>query len=382
MTELFKYIYTSLPMISSLTCGMLFIVAYGQELTKVEQLVKKLLGVYFAFMVLSWVYVQFNLIYEYVLKYYLPLVCFVLQLNQVIFYHFISLLTPIENDNRFQIKAHYIIPLILLFVSGIFMITFTGINQLSNDAISSLFMPYTSLSVFFFMLCYAILGSIRIIRYKRILIKKYGAEKWKVMRWMEPLMIIRFILLILFICNPLRISAVLMMMALFVPLQHILIVYNILMRNYTILSFGNNHTVMITGGQITSLSNIINNFGVQTVTNTSLLLTKEELEQYYEDSKPHLNAGFKMQDLAAHFETNRTYLSGFINKTFGVNFSQYNNLWRLKELECLQRNPEHKDKNQEELALMAGFSNPRSYWRAKKAAEEKDEHKDSDNYGN
>ncbi|MBL3548856.1 helix-turn-helix domain-containing protein [Chryseobacterium sp. KMC2] len=378
MAELFKYIYTSLPMISSLTCGMLFVVAYGQELTKVEKQVKKLLGVYFAFMVLSWVYVQFNFNYEHLLKYYLPLVCFVLQLNQVIFYHFISLLTPVEKDNLFHIKVHYIIPLILLFVSGIFMITFTGINQLSNDAVSSLFMPYTSLSVFFFMLCYAILGSIRVIRYKRILIKKHGREKWKVMRWMVPLMVVRFLLLILFICNPLQLNFVLIAMTLLVPVQHIIIVYNILMRNYAILSFGDHNTVMIAGGEIIALSDVFNNQEAKPVSNASLLLAKEELEQYYEESKPYLNAGFKMQDLAVYFETNRTYLSGFINKTFGVNFSQYNNLWRLKEMKYLLEHPEHKDKNQEELALMAGFSTPRAYWRAKKAAEQKVEQKDNE----
>ena len=373
MTELLKYIYTSLPMISSLTCGMLFIIAYGQELTKVEQQVKKILSIYFAFIVFSWVYVQFYFVYEYRLKYFIPLVCFVLQLNQVLFYHFICLLTPIEKQNRLQIRMHYVVPLLFLLVSGIFMITFTKINQLSDEVISLLFLPYSYLSVFFFMLFYVIVGSIRIIRYKKRIIKAYGVEKWKIMRWMELMMLLRFLVSILFIFNPLELDFILVIIAILVPIQHVVIVYNILMRNYMILSFGTHHTVMITGGEIISLTDKGNDLYSQLGVETSTLLTKTELEQYYASTKPYLDADFKMQRLVEHFDTNRTYLSGFINRTFGVNFSQYNNLWRLKEMEYLQEKPENKEKNKEELALMAGFSNSRSYWRAKKYVNQKDD---------
>ncbi len=370
MVELFNNIYISLPMISSLTCGMLFSIAYGQELTRAEHKAKKILIIYFAFMILSWFYAQLYPVYEDQLKYFIPLGCFLLQASQVFLYHFICILTPVKGADLFHIKFQYIIPLLLLLVSGIFMGSFVGIQQLSDNVISTFFMPYVYASTFFSVLIYTIAGSIRIYRYKKKLIRNYGIEKGRVTRWMELWMSLRGLFTLLSVFNGAWNINILWVMILLIPVQHIIIVYNMLVRNYMILSFNENHTVMISGGDIISMASGNDRYQAHLEISTPPILSKEELEQYYEKSKPYLNAAFKMNDLVEHFETNRTYLSGFINKTFGINFSQYNNLWRLKEVEYLRQKTENEDKNQEELALMAGFSNPRSYWRAKKFAEE------------
>ena len=359
--ELLEYIYLSLPIVSSLTCGMLFVVAYVQELTKIEQQVKKILGIFFACMVVYWLYVQMYPIYGALLLYLIPVICFVLQLLQVVFYHFISLLTPLEEMNMKSIKFHYSVPFILLLITGGIMISFVYLQQLPIDFISSFFRPYIFFSTFLFILYYLILECIRIIRYKKKLINIYGSEKWINMRWIEGITIMKIIFIITFAFNRMERGGVFFILAILMCLQQIILVYNILMRNYTLLSFYDNRTIMITGGKIISL--------FESPIKVNSLISRDELESYYKNNKPYLNSAFKINDLANHFGINRTYMSGFINKTFGVNFSQYNNLWRLEEMERLR--DEHKDKSQAELAIMAGFNNPRSYWRAKKYAQER-----------
>lgn len=371
MAELLKYIYISLPMISSLTCGMLFIIAFKQELTKVELQVKRLLGVYFILMALSWFHAVLYPGYEYLLKYLIPLTCLVIQISQVIFYHYISLLTPLKQANLISIKLHYMPPLALFIVIGIFMATYIYTDQLSNSDISSFFRPYIAVSTFFYMTYYIVLEAKRLIKYRRRLMENNTPEKWKDMFWVVYLIFLRAVFLILLMFNRLEPGYITAIMMIVISAQHLIIVYNMLMKNYTILSHNENHVVMITGGEVIALLKEDNFQNAQSQMNTIPLLTKEDLELYYEKNKPYLNAGFKMNDLAEYFTTNRTYLSGFINKTFGVNFSQYNNLWRLKEMEGLQQNPEYRNKTQEELSLMAGFGNARSYWRAKKSVDQK-----------
>lgn len=64
--------------------------------------------------------------------------------------------------------------------------------------------------------------------------------------------------------------------------------------------------------------------------------------------------------------TNRCYLSAFINREYGMNFSRFVNRCRFSELDRLRIAPENADKNNMELVLMAGFSGYRNYLRVKK----------------
>ena len=356
--ELLEYINLSLPMVSSLTCGILFVVAYVQKLTIIEQQIKKILAIYFACMTVYWLYVQVYPVYGFLLVFFIPLICCVLQLLQVIFYHFISLLTPLDEMNIKNINFHYFMPLSFLLVTGGTMIYFVYL-QWPKGAISSFFKPYIFLSTLIFILFYTILECIRIIRYKKRLINNYGAEKWLNMRWLEIVTVMKIIFIITFAFNRLERGEAFFILAILMCVQQIILVYNILMRNYRILSSFDDYTMMIIGGKIISLSD--------RPIKANSLISREELEAYYKNNKPYLDPAFRINDLADYFGINRTYMSGFINKTFGVNFSQYNNLWRLKEVEYLQQcRGYEKNMSQTDLAMKAGFNSSRSYWRAKK----------------
>ena len=80
-------------------------------------------------------------------------------------------------------------------------------------------------------------------------------------------------------------------------------------------------------------------------------------------ARPYLNPRLRITDLAAALNTNRSYLSAFINSTYNMNFSQLINSYRLEEFRRLEK--ERPELNKTERAVMAGFGSYRSYVRIK-----------------
>ena len=72
--------------------------------------------------------------------------------------------------------------------------------------------------------------------------------------------------------------------------------------------------------------------------------------------------------MAKDLFSNRSYISAFINREYGMNFNRFINHYRLKEVERLQSEAiERKQKvSSMEIVIHAGFSNYRSYFRAKR----------------
>lgn len=66
------------------------------------------------------------------------------------------------------------------------------------------------------------------------------------------------------------------------------------------------------------------------------------------------------------FNTNRSYLSNFINETYDCGFNGYINRLRLRELERLMNLPSNRKKAATKLYAKAGFPNYQTYLRIKK----------------
>lgn len=96
------------------------------------------------------------------------------------------------------------------------------------------------------------------------------------------------------------------------------------------------------------------------------MVTRKHFERYLRDKKPYLNPNLRITELAAGLNTNRTYISSFIKKEYGMNFCRFINRCRLQELDRLRLQPSNAKKTNIDLVLMAGFSNYRSYLRVKK----------------
>ena len=89
---------------------------------------------------------------------------------------------------------------------------------------------------------------------------------------------------------------------------------------------------------------------------------KETLEAWLEKEKPYLNPDFQLMDLREVLPMNRTYLSQFINDTYGCSFYQFVNLYRIEEAKRMMQ--EHPEMKISEIAAHSGFSSSSSFSRA------------------
>lgn len=92
-------------------------------------------------------------------------------------------------------------------------------------------------------------------------------------------------------------------------------------------------------------------------------LNRKRFEQHVIGKKMYLNPQLRLTDLMKVFNTNRSYLSRFINETYGHGFNGYINRLRLKELERLMRLPSNQGKTITKLYPKAGFPNYQVYLR-------------------
>lgn len=95
-------------------------------------------------------------------------------------------------------------------------------------------------------------------------------------------------------------------------------------------------------------------------------LNRKEFEEYMKMHKPYRKHDLTIVELAEMLDTNRTYLSRFVNHTYGMTFSSYLNLCRLRDMEHLLGSPGNRDMIMAELAKRVGFVTGRNYMRAKK----------------
>lgn len=85
----------------------------------------------------------------------------------------------------------------------------------------------------------------------------------------------------------------------------------------------------------------------------------QALTQWMENEKPYLNPEFKLMDLREVLPMNRSYLSQFINDTYGCTFYQLVNRYRIEEAkQLMQTNPELRI---EEIAARSGFASRSSF---------------------
>ncbi|MDR1203253.1 MAG: hypothetical protein LBL58_16710 [Tannerellaceae bacterium] len=102
-------------------------------------------------------------------------------------------------------------------------------------------------------------------------------------------------------------------------------------------------------------------------------LSRRQFESYVFSVKPWLNPKLSITGLAERMKTNRTYLSAFVNKEYGMNFNRWANDCRLKELEHLKSLPENENASLRSLVAKAGFGTYQGYYLARNNTEEKEE---------
>jgi len=86
------------------------------------------------------------------------------------------------------------------------------------------------------------------------------------------------------------------------------------------------------------------------------------LEEWMTTEKPYLRPDLKLIDLRAVLPMNRTYLSHFINDTYGCSFYQFINRYRVEEAKRLMQ--EHPHMRTADVATRSGFASSAVFSRA------------------
>lgn len=98
-------------------------------------------------------------------------------------------------------------------------------------------------------------------------------------------------------------------------------------------------------------------------------ISKNQLCDYLEKTKPYINPDITAFDFCYHFHTNRTYLSESIRKNFNQNFRGLINIYRVKEAQKLIEESLLKKgfSDLDEIAKESGFSSYTTFFRVFKS---------------
>ncbi|MDR0894615.1 MAG: hypothetical protein LBN06_04860 [Prevotellaceae bacterium] len=276
-------------------------------------------------------------------------------INVVLLYHFFYLVTGVGQQRRFS-PVHYVIPTLIAIGltawastipfevrSEVLFYTERISSGLSAFAIVYILLP---LSYTIYGLIYAVFTYRRMILYHREVLN-FSADA----RRTSPLWITYFLLFLLAsTCAPvfsvlavnLGIPSWLHVTLIPIPLGLIFLAYNVVMGNYVIIE--------------STASEVYADDDRQT-----RAISRPRFEYYMEKKKPYLNPNLCITDMLEELNTNRTYLSNFINNEYHMNFNDLMNYYRLREIERLRLDESLRKQNSLELIQKAGFSSYRGY---------------------
>lgn len=294
---------------------------------------------------------------------FIPLLFLSFALIPVLVYQLVFRLTRLRSDEYFP-KWHYLMP------GAVFLLTllWTFINRDSMLSLPpgagstdmQMLPPDLVYYVIFFRMLitvgYVVPSLVRIHRYRKEA-ANYSSDEYRIsLRWLLILVIIFGVQIVITlgislfgIGKPFGQTADLLVVVVVALLvwQMTLITYNILNGNFEIVANGGNGTPA----------------GSSALPVEPQELFRRKLEFYLEGSRSYLKPDLRITDLTIPLATNRTYLSAFINETYGMNFCRFINSYRVREYERLRADEKNKDCSNAELALRAGFSNYVSLYR-------------------
>lgn len=384
-----------LPVISTLTWVMLLFPGYLNSSTGIERRVKGALLSYLTVSFFAWISI---FVYSYLPIGFVWLNAFAylsLLLGPVLFYRYIRALTSgIGNDFHFS-RYHYLFPVlisIVLLVWSLFvpyevqlrLVEGRGASYPGWEDYSLLFLSKPLVRLLY-NLVYVILSFVQLYKYYSHLRKGTGVGYYPT-RWMIVFMTFAATLLLASLVlyftprGYLHKSILFSFVNLLFVGQHIIQGYNALSLNFLLYidhpwksERGRMEASTKTKRKSQIAERVMSGKKKEAATDRISVaeqINRKQFEAWMRKNKPWLNPGLKITDLLEPLQVNRTYLSGFINKTYGMNFNRYINRCRLEELERLVHLPVNKGKKLQALVGMAGFASMRNYNRALEKASE------------
>lgn len=370
-----------LPVFSAASCILLVLFSLADSLTSEEKKLKLVTAGYFLATAIVWLSLfSYNFYPEIFLWFNIPLLlCFLLV--PVLFYNIMELLTMHRGLYKLNLW-HYAAPVALSAVLMIWSFFVPSRIQLEIVIGHGHYIPpgYEAYTLFFISkpLLRLIYGIVYFVLTLRILQRYYKKASTpaslvrKPARWVVYLMALLLMTLVASLITAtvprgkVLESFLSLVAATAVVGQHLLFTYHIIRRQYLMYVV---HTPLSALSPV-HLSVTDGRAACQRRQHNGQPLTRRRLDTYFRNEKPYLNMDFKITDLVEYFDLNRSTISGFINKTYGVNFTRFVNRWRLDELDRLYHLPSNQDKNKSQLIQKAGFTNMKHYRRASKTERE------------
>lgn len=295
----------------------------------------------------------------------LPLMYLSVLFNPILFYRFIYVSTSTGLENR-PFAKHYLLPL-LAFVC-IMSWTIGAYHHWHMDKITSEarrleileLIGAASMIRWVFAFGYFIPGIIRVRRHYKLMAKGCYPCVWVRHFWLYTLILL-FIAQIIFPFTAASLQmgeridqyygAFLTVISLLIVVQNVILTYRVMSRNDEALDEEPDYSPPSSSGR---------HYG-------QAADFRDSLEDYMAEQKPYLNPGLRITDMIRPLQTNRTYLSSFINETYGINFCSFVNSYRLAEYDALCNDERNHGITKNELVLRVGFSNYKAYQRARKS---------------
>ena len=360
LTDLLLVISFAAPLSSALTCTILLVVRYYEKERYGRTKHNRLLIRYFWTLSIVCALVLLNLFrITSGSRLASTLFLFSSMYSVVVFYHIVHLIMSTQEKSKIS-KTHYFLPLIITSIYS-FLFYETPLCIFAQPTFSKFFginlhlLPSIAFfSKYWIWFVYKVIYSLIILQqlfvYKKQIIN-YSAEQDRTsMNWLVCIICINLI----FIPFPI-LSLILEKDHILIPLM--IYVTNLMIMLQSIILFYN----MFTNNYLIVISD--NRKAVQESPSLSSKIDKKIFEEYIAKEKPYLNPELRITDMILPLGTNRTYLSNFINNTYGMSFSCYINNCRIKELEYYRSNPKMGIYTDEDLVVRAGFSSYRGYKR-------------------
>lgn len=363
-TKLMEAFAFSAPIVSALVCMVMMLMnAFGRKHSKEERNLRLFLALTYLTTSLGWLGMVFYCVSPRIFTYYCTVFLLTLMLDQVLIYRFVSIITSTGERRRFN-RLHLIVPLCFTAISvvGDFTVPVdvqTTLIYSGEGGGGSGFwfrMMYILTTVIFIVYntLYPLLNLRNIRRYQQFVVN-YSSDTYHTsLGWLATVQ------MLIMITVPLPFAGLLMgipsvalsyfawLGALPYFVNYLILCYNLLNDNYLIVPPKD------LAEDTTDEADAAN-----------VVIDRKYFERYLHDCKPYLDPKLRITDMALQLKTNRTYLSGFINKEYGMNFSRLINRLRLQELDRLRLSARYSGRNNMELVLKAGFANYRNYLRVK-----------------
>ena len=144
-------------------------------------------------------------------------------------------------------------------------------------------------------------------------------------------------------------------------LEHILLaIFNILLLIIVMPIWRRTHIISSAAAEEVEVPHLIAQHDA--TVDEQIAQTALEIQAYVEDQRAYLDSHLKVDDVVAHSQRGRTYVSLTFQRRFG-SFANYVNSLRLAHYEHYVA--EHPDETKEAAAQASGFSSYNAYYRAK-----------------